>query len=289
MAAINMLRAISFRAELRSLADLKAYAQAHPEVCSDTCEHIIVRHCERHGIVSPFLGAVGPDDIQVIGSEPRDHLFAKGLNARQRVLLDAIVEHLATKGIADADAKIYGLEAITPFALAMRGRFPRYIGTEFASTESRKIDLFPIPHGDICASSFQDSAFDLIVSGDVFEHVPDLDSALSECARLLKHGGVLLATFPFLFDRDKSVHFARIVDGQISYLVDPPIYHGDPMDPAGCLVFEIPAWDIIDRARGVGFSDPSFELVCDQTRGITASYAGLQIRPRGLLMAKFVR
>lgn len=280
---------ISYRARLRSRADLDRFVRSNPDCCSDTCEHIVVTHCTRHGVVSPFYGFIPPSEVRSIGPEPRDHLFARGLNARQRLLLNTTVEFLATAGIPNETAKIYGLEAITPFALALRGRYPKYIGTEYASSDTRRHELFPILHGDICASTFPDAVFDLVLSGDVFEHVPDLDQALYECARILRPGGALLATFPFLFDRDTSVRFARLVDGEIEHLVTPPIYHGDPIDPAGCLVFEIPAWDMIDRAETAGFSDASIEFVCDQARGITASYPGMPQRPRGLLMAKFIR
>ena len=47
---------------------------------------------------------------------------------------------------------------------------------------------------------FEDETFDVVVHNQVFEHVPDLDLALSEIARVLKPGGVMLGLFP-----DRSV------------------------------------------------------------------------------------
>jgi len=170
----------------------------------------------------------------------------------------------------------------------MRGRYAKFIGTEFAKSDEQKQILFPIKHGDICASEFPDSSFDVIISGDVFEHVSDLDSALKESARILKSTGILIGTFPFLFLDDKSSRRASVIGDEVRHTLTPPIYHGDPMDPnGGCLVFELPGWDIIERARSAGFGDPVIELICDQAKGITASYSGFAIRPRGVFIAKF--
>lgn len=43
---------------------------------------------------------------------------------------------------------------------------------------------------------FDDDAFDLVVSNQVFEHIPNLESAVAEIARVLKSGGLLLCLFP---------------------------------------------------------------------------------------------
>lgn len=47
---------------------------------------------------------------------------------------------------------------------------------------------------------FEDASFDVVLSNQVFEHVPNLDAALSEISRVLKPGGVALNLFP-----DRSV------------------------------------------------------------------------------------
>lgn len=45
---------------------------------------------------------------------------------------------------------------------------------------------------------FGDAAFDLVISNQVMEHVPDLDAVLCEIARVLKPGGTCLSLFPHL-------------------------------------------------------------------------------------------
>jgi ubiquinone/menaquinone biosynthesis C-methylase UbiE len=43
---------------------------------------------------------------------------------------------------------------------------------------------------------FPDAYFDVVTHNQVFEHVPDLDVAVSEIARVLKPGAIMLALFP---------------------------------------------------------------------------------------------
>ena len=46
---------------------------------------------------------------------------------------------------------------------------------------------------------YPDNSFDFIVSYDVFEHVHDLEIVMSECNRVLRPNGFLLAVFPPFF------------------------------------------------------------------------------------------
>ena len=43
---------------------------------------------------------------------------------------------------------------------------------------------------------FEDDSFDVLYANQVFEHVRFLDKMVSECARVLRPGGILLANFP---------------------------------------------------------------------------------------------
>lgn len=46
------------------------------------------------------------------------------------------------------------------------------------------------------AIPYDDASFDIVLSNQVFEHVPDIEAALVEIARVLKPGGVSLNLFP---------------------------------------------------------------------------------------------
>jgi SAM-dependent methyltransferase len=89
---------------------------------------------------------------------------------------------------------------------------------------------------DITALSFDSNSFDLIVSAEVLEHVPFLDKAFSESARVLRPGGAHLFTVP---PGSRTRRRAEIVGGVIHH-IEPPEYHRDPLSPGGILAF----WDI---------------------------------------------
>lgn len=89
---------------------------------------------------------------------------------------------------------------------------------------------------DITALTFPKESFDLIVSSEVLEHVPRLDKALTESARVLKPGGAHLFTVP---PRPTTKRRAEIIDGKVVHL-EPPEFHLDPLSPGGILAF----WDI---------------------------------------------
>ena len=56
------------------------------------------------------------------------------------------------------------------------------------------------PHvgADVQALPFRDGAFDAIKATELLEHVPDVARALAECRRVLRPGGHLVITVPFL-------------------------------------------------------------------------------------------
>jgi SAM-dependent methyltransferase len=89
---------------------------------------------------------------------------------------------------------------------------------------------------DITSLTFEDASFDLIVSSDVLEHVPRLDLAFTETARVLRPGGAHLFTVP---PRRSTRARAKLVDGKIHDLL-PAEYHLDPLNPKGILAF----WDV---------------------------------------------
>lgn len=104
----------------------------------------------------------------------------------------------------------------------------------------------------------------------MLEHVPDLDSALADSARILVPGGKFIAIFPFAYASEEHVVRARLGEDGIEFLA-PPEYHGNPMNTeAGSLVFQLPGWGILDDARRVGFADACIVFWSSMERGFTA-------------------
>jgi len=253
------------RAELRSLAELRAFFAAHPRLLDEKHIAQIVAYGPSCGLTSRFLGDIPPEKIEVRDTNYRETYLASGFNARQRALLDELHALIGDRSVYDIS--IYAHEAMTPFALLLRGRYPRFLGSEYAPREADRKRIFPVPGIDITASGLPGNAFDFILSGDVLEHVPDLQAALCDSARILKPGGHLIASMPFAYGHEQTTIKARIKDGAIEYLA-PPEYHGNPMDAAGgSLVFQIPGWAILQDARKAGFDDAKIVFWSSAQRG----------------------
>lgn len=182
------------------------------------------------------------------------------MNNRQRLIATLVSQHL--KGLDNSGAKVYFMEQVTPIYDWAKSAFPEHqiIGSEYLGHEySGGAIVGGLRHEDVMALSFKDDSVDLIVSNDVFEHVPDPARAFSECVRVLRPGGVMLATIPFHSNTDVSVTRAALDGDGLAYLL-PPIYHGNPVSADGSLVFTDFGWDMIDSLRKKGFSDTTVSV-----------------------------
>ncbi len=99
--------------------------------------------------------------------------------------------------------------------------------------------------------SFPDSAFDLVITSESLEHVPDIDLALKEIERILKPGGFHVFTVPMVTDWQSTRHRARLVDGKVEHDM-PASFHGGP-NGERCLVFYEFGRDFLDRCSAAGF------------------------------------
>jgi SAM-dependent methyltransferase len=89
---------------------------------------------------------------------------------------------------------------------------------------------------DLTRLTFPNESFDLIISSDVLEHIPDLRKAFHESWRVLRPGKSHLFTVP---PRRGTRRRAEVLDGEIVYL-ETPEYHRDPLRADGVLAF----WDL---------------------------------------------
>lgn len=277
-------RPLRIVAGLTGFAEYEAFVAACSEAFADATEAAVREHARLHGTVTRLLGAVPADQTVILGDDMREHLISGGVSSRVRAVSEIIYEAIDRLELTEETARIYGHEGITPFAQMMRARFPRFLGTEYAPTPADEARIFPITHNDVCASRFADDTFDIAFSCDVLEHVYDRDRLLAEAARTLRPGGHFIATFPFDHDVATGWLFAEMENGEIRHLLDTPIYHGNPMDESGSLVFEIVGWDIIPRAIAAGFSYAEMRYVCDQEQGVVGSAMGRVTQPRGIFV-----
>jgi SAM-dependent methyltransferase len=126
---------------------------------------------------------------------------------------------------------------------------------------------------DLQNLSFPSEQFDIVTTNEVLEHVPSIDDALAEIHRVLRPGVYHIGTVPFCYPQNESVVRAKIEDGVLIHLTEPE-YHGNPVDERGSLVFELPGWNILTRARAAGFSDASIKFVLSTRHGCIADHIG---------------
>ena len=91
-----------------------------------------------------------------------------------------------------------------PFQQFLDGKVERYIGVDVEDGfyDARHIDLI----GSAYAIPAPDGAADAVISSQVLEHLERPEDALREMARLLRPGGLLFISFPFLYPMHALPH-----------------------------------------------------------------------------------
>lgn len=194
------------------------------------------------------------------------------LNARARAALG-----LMQARHPSADAAIYVTEQASPAFVWLRQHYPNARGSEYAMAPARRQAIEGWLHQqgvpgaialeDVTALSFADASLDAIGCFDVLEHVPDYHRALAEFARVLRPGGDLFLTVPFLDNTQQTLVRARInAAGNIEHLL-PPEIHGDPLSD-GVLCYYHFGWDLLDAARRAGFTDAAWRRTWAPEQGL---------------------
>lgn len=246
---------------LSSVADSiddKVLSSRHPHHMAAWCASCL-------SIESMFInwtyGGIGPDGSVHPAWTETAVCVRCGLNSRMR----ALISRLNVMAIP-AWAKVYTPEAVTAGFAHLRSRFSRIVGSEYLGCDhisGRAYDVVghgQVVHQDLTKLSFDAGQFDLIITQDVFEHIPDYRKSFSECYRVLNSTGKLVFTIPFFPELQVTEIRAKFdVSGELTHLL-PPEYHGNPVDTGGALCFQHFGWDILDDLREAGFSTASAHL-----------------------------
>jgi len=187
------------------------------------------------------------------------------MNNRQRLIAGLIMQKAKNKKL-----QIYFMEQVTPiyqWAQKHLGSSHRIVGSEYLGYECQCGEIINgIRHENIENLSFRDNEFDLIISNDVFEHVPNPELAFKECSRVLKPRGEMLATIPFYDNHDYSIKRAIIENNKIKQLLEPQ-FHGNPLSEKGSLVFNDFGWDLLTTMVLSGFKKANIEVFLSRKFG----------------------
>lgn len=201
-----------------------------------------------------FGGISGHGDVHPAWTETVACLEC-GLNSRMRALIDFLQDRLDL----DRVHHVYAAEQTTPSFRVLQRLLPSLVGSEYLdpmmkSGETRTVDTQQVRHEDLTALSYASGSFDLVITQDVFEHVPDYRKAFQEIARVLSANGRLVFTIPFFSELATTRIRATLGPEGVTHLL-PPEIHGNPVSSDGSLCFQNFGWDLLDDLRSAGFDD----------------------------------
>jgi SAM-dependent methyltransferase len=140
---------------------------------------------------------------------------------------------------------------------------PNLIYSEYASKNEG------IPSENLLELSYQSNMFDIVITSETLEHVPDFDVSIKEIYRVLKPGGIHVFTIPVVWDRPHTKQRTKIENGQLVYIF-PPSYHGSKYEnQSDYLVFYEFGLDVIQRCEKAGFK---VELIRDKNNPALVSF-----------------
>jgi len=149
--------------------------------------------------------------------------------------------------------KIYVMEPIGPFYQYLKERYPGLVGSEYLGENYMPGEIVNgIRHENCMQLSFEDESIDMIISNDVFEHIPDVELAFKEAYRVLIHGGAMALSVPFNISNTNTFRRASIEKGCVIHHAA-PVYHGSLLTSEGALVYYDFGHDIVEMINNIGF------------------------------------
>ncbi len=153
--------------------------------------------------------------------------------SRNRHIAKLVLEEFRTRGVKrlsdfrrHPNLKLFNTASTGPIAKVL-GTGPNILRSEYFDGVQPGEFKDGVMNQDLRNLTFADDSFDLVLSEDVFEHIPGYQSGFREVHRVLKPGGKHIFSIPFYFDRPSRELF-QWVDGSPK-LTEPIEYHGDPV------------------------------------------------------------
>lgn len=158
------------------------------------------------------------------------------------------------------DLAVYNTEAGGPVHEAL-SKMRNYTCSEwFGGSRASGEMVDGVMHQDLTRLSLDDASVSLVISSDVFEHIPDPYRAHGEVHRVLKKGGRHVFTVPFHQEEFLDATLARVDGAGRTVFTGAPQYHGDPLRPEGAPVYRIFSLEMLVRLAAIGFRTNIYRL-----------------------------
>lgn len=179
--------------------------------------------------------------------------------ARTNQLSEAILQELATRtgnlytNLNDA-FKQHSVQELRIAEINSLGNIHPFLAQSLNLYYSEFLSTHPeIRSENLESLSYSDNFFDIVLTSETLEHVPNIDKAFAEIHRVLKPGGKHIFTTPVVWDRPLTRIRASMLNNQVIHHF-PPSYHGSKTkNQSDYLVFYEFGVDIVDRCKLAGF------------------------------------
>lgn len=114
---------------------------------------------------------------------------------------------------------------------------------------------------DLQSLTYPEGSFDIVLTSDTLEHVPDYNKALAEIHRVLKPGGQHIFTLPVIFSR-KTRRRIKIQNDSIVPVMDGSYHGAGEADNLVCTEFGVDVLSDFEKAdfsTKIYFSNPLFK------------------------------
>lgn len=101
------------------------------------------------------------------------------------------------------------------------GEFPKLLKEKFQRNgHDFQFDKIDFHTSNAMDFPYKNDLFDMVVSLNAFEHIPDPLIALNEALRVTKRGGIIYLTFDPVWTADTGNHFSHLVNEPWAHLLD---------------------------------------------------------------------
>ena len=182
-----------------------------------------------------------------------------------------LVERLILRALYDRyepGHSVYHVGHFLSFRDWLAAHIPGLVSTQYESGRSPGEVENDVRYEDLTGMTFPTAQFDHLICSEILEHIPAYEVALAEMARVIKPGGRVILTFPWLgVDKYENRTRAKLNDdGSITH-IEPAQYHGDSASGEGILSFRDFGWEVLDDCRKAGFSSARAEFVFAPAHG----------------------